>query len=102
MTGVQTCALPICFHFLASDEPIPETTASELVKRLPPRAASDLVEWSPGSTPVEHFSAVLGQELSLDALIGSSPGTRALQDDQPVNEYYFVRWLSGVRTSPGD
>ena len=37
-------------HFLASKTPIPLLTASELAKKLPAAAATDLLEWGPAST----------------------------------------------------
>ena len=35
------------YHFLASDRPLPNPTAAELARRLPPKAAADLMEWGP-------------------------------------------------------
>ena len=79
------------YHLLASQEPIPNLSATELAKRLPSAAASDLVEWGPYSKPEEQISAVLRSEVSIDSFTARNPSTPALQDDRPVNEYYLLR-----------
>ena len=79
------------FHFLASDSPIAQVGPQRLAARLPAAAAADLVEWQRDTTPVEHFAAVLGQEVPLFAVVGLVPDAPALTDDRPVNEYYVVR-----------
>jgi spermidine synthase len=79
------------FHFLASGQPLPERTAGELTQRLPPKAASDLMEWGPEPTPELQFASVLQKELSLDQMIAQAPDAPALQDDRPENEYYLMR-----------
>jgi spermidine synthase len=79
------------WHFLASESPIPHRTPAELAARLPPRAVADLLEWGPEDTADRQFAVVLHQEIPLDDLIRPSPGTPALQDDRPINEYYLLR-----------
>ena len=79
------------FHFLASDRTIRSLPASALAARLPARAAADLLEWGPHDNPEAQFQAVVGSELSLADLIALDPEAPALQDDRPVNEYYFLR-----------
>jgi len=79
------------FHFLASDRPLPNRTASELAQRLPAAAAADLVEWDKQPDAEARFAHLLNYELPIDQLIAASPGTPALSDDRPINEYYFVR-----------
>lgn len=79
------------YHFLASDQPLPGRTAAELAQRLPPKAAGDLVEWGPETTPERQFAAVLSKEISLDEMIAEAPNAPALQDDRPQNEYYAIR-----------
>jgi spermidine synthase len=76
-------------HLLGSDEPLVGSSADGLAARLPPPAASDLVEWGPGHTPAEQFETVLSQEQSPADLVPA--GVRGLTDDHPVNEYYFLR-----------
>jgi spermidine synthase len=79
------------FHFLASDHPLPNYSASELAQRLPAAAAADLVEWDKQPDPEARFAHLLNYELPLDQLIAASPATPALSDDRPINEYYLVR-----------
>ena len=76
-------------HILASQEPIEKLTAEQLAARLPPMAVADLLEWGPAATAAEQFRPVLEREITLESL--GVPRARALRDDRPVNEYYFVR-----------
>jgi hypothetical protein len=71
--------------------PIQVRTPSELVARMPVKALADLVEWGPFKDPQQQFGIVNPNRYSLDDLIALSPDTPALQDDRPVNEYYFLR-----------
>jgi spermidine synthase len=83
------------YHFLASEQPLRQVTAEELQRRLPAEAAADLTEWDPapgGSAAVLHdFDTVLRHEVGIETLIAKSPGTPALRDDRPINEYYALR-----------
>jgi spermidine synthase len=79
------------FHFLASNRPLPQRTASELAQKLPPAALKDLMEWSDQPSAEREFAAVLDNELSPDRMIAEAPHAPALADDQPVNEYYVLR-----------
>ena len=82
-------------HFLASEQPLPDLTAEELQHRMPPGAASDLVEWAPapgGSAGVLlAFHNLLQNEVSVEALTAQSAATPSLTDDRPINEYYLLR-----------
>jgi len=78
-------------QFLASMTPIPIRTPTELVSRMPAKAIADLVEWSPQRTPESLLRIPISHELTLDAIISRAPGTPALQDNRPINEYYFLR-----------
>ncbi len=78
-------------HYLCSMSPIPVRTPSELVARMPAKALADLVEWGPFKDPQQQFGIVNPNRYNLDNLIALSPDTPALQDDRPVNEYYFLR-----------
>jgi spermidine synthase len=82
-------------HLLAGMEPIPVASGAELAGRMPPSAVEDLLEWGPSATAEAQFNLVLAREISWDDLIRRAPGTGALEDDRPVNEYYFVRWAFG-------
>ncbi len=78
-------------HYLASWQPIPNRTAAELAKRLPPAAAADLVEWGPASNAQDQFASVLKTEMPIEWLINLDKDAPAMQDDRPVNEYYLLR-----------
>ena len=78
------------YHFLASDRPFHNRTATELAQRLPAAAAADLVEWGPKTTPEDQIGDLL-HEVPIDELISLSPATPALSDDRPINEYYLLR-----------
>jgi hypothetical protein len=78
-------------HFLASLQPIPKYTPSELARRMPARAVADFVEWGPYESPDKQFSLVAPFEVTLDSLVALAPNTPPLQDDRPINEYYFLR-----------
>lgn len=79
------------WHFLASERPIPNRTASELAERMPPSAVADMVEWGPWHTPEQQMNGVVSHPLPLDGFIALSPATPALTDDRPINEYYLLR-----------
>ena len=78
-------------HYLASNDPLLEPSAEELAARLPASAARDLVEWGPGTTPVENFALVLNKEHAIDDIVARDPHAPALTDDHPVNEFYGLR-----------
>jgi hypothetical protein len=72
--------------------PLPNYTADELVSHMPPAAIADLMEWGPARTPQQQFAIVLSRELPIDAIIHSGAvNIHALHDDNPVNEYFFLR-----------
>jgi predicted membrane-bound spermidine synthase len=82
-------------YFLASTEPIPNLSSSELAERLPSKAASDFVEWGPRSSAKEQFDVILSQETTLDKLIAGDPQVPAMEDNQPINEYFLLRrWFN--------
>jgi spermidine synthase len=94
-------------HFLASMQPLPNLTAEEWVKRMPTAAQEDLMEWAKNEKDslgqnlniTTFLKGVLKAEKNLDTVIGSS--TQQITDDQPFNEYYFLRrissWASGEK-----
>lgn len=68
---------------------------------MPAKAVSDLVEWDEPSGnnsmngAEDRLSDLLKGELGVDELIAGSPGTPAITDDRPINEYYLIRrWRS--------
>ncbi len=84
-------------HMLGSDQPIPNRTPEEMLLRMPPDAVADLTEWVPENAGdprqiiANVFGSMLASEWNLDEMIKESPGTPALHDDRPVNEYYLLR-----------
>ena len=79
------------WHFLASERPITNRTAAELVERMPTAAVSDMLEWGPAASPEAQMNLLLSRESSTDALIALSPATAALQDNRPINEFFLLR-----------
>ena len=79
------------WHFFASDRPIPDRSAAELVARMPAKAVTDMMEWGPAKTPDEQFDLMLSAEMTTEQLIALAPATSALQDDRPINEYFLLR-----------
>jgi hypothetical protein len=79
------------WHFLASERPIPERTAAELVARMPPSAVTDMMEWGPQPTPEKQVQRILSYQTSIDKIVAYSPATPALTDDRPINEYFLLR-----------
>jgi spermidine synthase len=79
------------WHFLASERPIPNRTAAELVAQMPPGAVSDMMEWGPAPTPERQVNRILSHQTSIDEIIAHSPATPALTDDRPINEYFLLR-----------
>jgi spermidine synthase len=81
------------YHFLASNSPIPNRNAAELLQRMPPAAVRDMQEWSPPVGPERIFDLILSLEKSPAEIIAMSPEVPAMQDDRPVNEYFLLRAL---------
>ena len=63
----------------------------QLVARTPKDALQDMMEWGPAKTPEEQYGLLVSHELSPQELIAPAPNTPALQDDRPINEYYWLR-----------
>ena len=78
-------------YFLASMDPIPVTTSSELAARIPPAAAADFVEWGPAKTAKDQYELALTHEVDLTKVLAQSPQTPAIRDDAPINEYFLLR-----------
>ena len=79
------------YHFTASSQPIPHRTPEELLQRMPPAAVRDLMEWGPEPTPQQQFAVVLDSELPISEIIAQAPDAPAMEDNRPINEYYFLR-----------
>jgi spermidine synthase len=98
------------YHFTASSQPIPNRTAEELVQRMPPAAVRDMMEWGPEPTPKQQFAVVLYSELPVSQLITRAPTAPPIEDNRPINEYYWLRkrvslhwqWVLGDVRMPAD
>ncbi len=77
-------------HILASDEPIDQATAQELVSRMPEAARRDMVEWEPQAPPDKYLALTVTNEVILDSVLNPNPRI-ALTDDHPYNEYFLLR-----------
>jgi len=88
----------IGIHFLASTVPIPLTSSSVLASRLPAAATADFVEWGPEFDPQDQFELLLSHELKIEQILDADTRVPAIQDDQPINEYYLLRsWFHFYR-----
>jgi hypothetical protein len=87
----QSMAGDPCFHFLASQSPIVQRSAPELVSQMPAMAIKDMMEWGPGRTPAEQLNMLLHHETDPQRFIAIAPHTPVLDDDRPINEYDWLR-----------
>jgi len=81
-------------HFLASMQPIVSASGADLARKLPPRAAADLLEWKKNTTPEKLFGEVLDAEQDLQDFISPAPAVSPITDNRPINEYYLLRRLT--------
>jgi spermidine synthase len=79
-----------CYHYLASESPIPVRSPQELLARMPAKAVIDMMEWEPANSPVQQIDA-FEREVSPQSLIAPASHTPALSDDRPINEYNWLR-----------
>lgn len=79
------------YHFLASMSPIPDLTAAQLVARTPASALTDMMEWGPAKTAEEQYGMLVSHEVQARDLIAPAANAPSLQDDRPINEYYWLR-----------
>jgi spermidine synthase len=78
-------------HYLCSMSPIPERNAAQMAAQMPAKAITDLAEWGPYQNPEQQLAIPVPDRGIINGLIALSPDTPALQDDRPINEYYFLR-----------
>ncbi len=85
-------------HFLASKHQLRVDPTTTIAKRMPDQAVADLTEWQPGSTAEQQLQNVLSRVRSVEEIIANDQHVPALEDDQPVNEYYILRsWFHWYR-----
>jgi spermidine synthase len=77
-------------HILASMQPIEERTPSQVASAMPAAAARDLLEWNPSATLPDYLGRVLSAQFVTAKLLNRDPEIR-VTDDQPYNEYFFLR-----------
>ncbi len=77
-------------HFLARKAPFAPIGADAAARNLPAAAAQDLVEWTDAS-PAELMRNVFSRQRSLDSLLIPAPGVPPMDDDRPINEYFWLR-----------
>jgi len=88
------------WHFIASDRPIQNRSAADLVARMPAKAVTDMMEWGPAKTADEQFDLMLSAEMTTEQMIALASEIPALQDDRPINEYYLLRTpATGLRSA---
>jgi spermidine synthase len=79
-------------HFMASQQPTPRLTATELLAKLPEKARKDLPEWLPGQeTAYSLLQKTLANEVDPHTLVDKSPNMPPLSDDRATNEYFLLR-----------
>jgi spermidine synthase len=76
-------------HCLAGMRPLPPFDPKSLAQKIPADAIHDLLEWTPKRTAAQLFEQM--HEISYDSISLLRPAAPALEDDRPVNEYYFLR-----------
>ena len=77
-------------HMLASMEPLQNMTTEQLVSGMPSAAVHDLLEWSDSADLISYCNQVLAARIPTDALLSDDLSIR-VTDDQPYNEYFFLR-----------
>lgn len=77
-------------HFLASNDPLPDVDADHVPQPLPEAARRDLVEWEDDPAP-KLMNTVLTNKEDMQDYLDLAPGTPAIQDDRPINEYFLLR-----------
>lgn len=77
-------------HMLASMQPLQELTTEQIASALPANAAHDLLEWTESPNLIGYLDRVLAAPVSATAQLNRDPSIR-ITDDQPYNEYFFLR-----------
>jgi spermidine synthase len=78
-------------HLLASDASFAIPSAKEFVRRMPPTAQRDLVEWEAGKTPEDAARLILSKQIAASSILGPASDVPVLSDNRPYNEYFFLR-----------
>ncbi len=80
------------YHFLASNSPIVMKTAGEILKNMPLNAQADLMEWNDDNEPNvgSYINKILDGKQDINELLNKDEKIK-VTDDQPYNEYFFLR-----------
>jgi spermidine synthase len=80
------------FHFFASANPIRTITPEQFVSAMPKAAQTDLMEWNDYHDPsiAAYAKRILDTKMETKDLLKLDPAI-AITDDEPYNEYYFLR-----------
>lgn len=81
-------------HLLASLEPLDVPTVAQAIERMPEAAKQDMLEWSNGWKLDFAWSLVLAQFKPIEDYLPSDRSIR-ITDDQPFNEYFWLRRTFG-------
>ena len=79
-------------HFIASQTSFETPSPGEMLKRMPPAAVNDLMEWNIAGVPKLYVKKALDREVPLNLILARDESLR-ITDDRPFNEYYVMRWL---------
>ena len=79
----------IGFHMLASMQPIAHRTPEQVASAMPAAATRDLLEWTQSADLPKYLGRVLLSRFPIQ-LLNRDPEIR-ITDDQPYNEYFFLR-----------
>jgi spermidine synthase len=77
-------------HYLASMTPIGTPTIETLVKRIPSRARSDILELHPWISLEYILGTMLYSEVNAPLILGEDDSIM-ITDDRPINEYFKLR-----------
>jgi spermidine synthase len=77
-------------HILASQDPIQIPDPAQMLARMPESAKRDLLEWSTSHDLAKDLATVVSREVDLQKILNPDP-TIKITDDDPMNEYFFLR-----------
>ncbi|MGV8124731.1 MAG: spermidine synthase [Candidatus Xenobiia bacterium LiM19] len=81
-------------HFICSDEPVPDITTEEFLRKLPAEARQDLKDMFFYVISDEKMEAMVSELLSrkipIEKLLLKDPSEK-ITDDRPFNEYFLIR-----------
>ena len=85
------------YHFLASQKPLPEPNARDMLARMPVKAVKDLMEWN-RIDPVLLLEKVLSLKVTPNQRLAEASEIPSLTDDRPINEYFLLRQMGFIHS----